>query len=424
MVFQPRNRCLVQARPVYDLSDVSCLVTGTGSITNADDFAPSLVSRLRKLVGGGSEYIALHEPEFAGEEWQLVKQCLDTGWVSTAGEFVTRFERELAGRCETEHCVAVVNGTAALHLALVIADVEPGDEVIVPALTFVATANAVHYAGATPHLVDSAFDTLGVDPEKLAEHLAEICERRDGATYNTRTGKRLAAIIPMHTFGHPVDMDPLLSVAEEFGLTVIEDAAEALGSNYKNRPCGSIGKLGVLSFNGNKVVTTGGGGAVVTNDPELAGKARHLSTTAKLPHRWAFNHDQVGFNYRMPNINAALGCAQLDQLDSFLSRKRQLAQHYADGLADFPGLAVVQEPGFAKSNYWLNAVLLDDDHAGLRDTILDQANEAGLMCRPAWTPMHELPMHKDVPRAALPVAAAIHARLINLPSSARLAEMS
>jgi perosamine synthetase len=382
--------------------------------------AQTFVSRLRTLARGGADFVPLHEPEFAGAEWDLVKDCLDSGWVSSVGKYVDRFETEIANRCGVRHGVAVVNGSAALHAALIVTGVRPADEVIVPALTFVATANAVTHAGAVPHFIDSAMDTLGVDPKALRLHLVAIADRSGGVTINAKTGRRIAAIMPMHVFGHPVDMDGLLAVAADFALPVIEDAAEALGSLYKSKPCGGLGRIGALSFNGNKIITTGGGGAIVTDDPDLALRAKHLTTTAKMPHKWAFLHDEVGYNYRLPNINAALGCAQLARLDDFLIRKRRLAERYAAGFADCEGLTVVREPAFGTSNYWLNAVMLDEDRAGERDTLLAAANDAGLMCRPAWMLMHRLPMYRNCPRAPLPVAEAIEARLINIPSSAKL----
>lgn len=383
-------------------------------------FAQIFTDRLRELTGGGSAFVSLHEPEFAGAEWELVKDCLDSGWVSSVGKYVDRFEAEIAARCGAKHGVAVVNGTAALHVSMIVIGVQPGDEVIVPALTFVATANAVAHTGAVPHFVDSAMNTLGIDPVALRSHLARIAERSGRGTVNAETGRRIAAIVPMHAFGHPVDMDALLSVAADFELPVIEDAAESLGSLYKGRPCGGLARIGALSFNGNKIITTGGGGAVVTNDPVLARRAKHLTTTAKVQHRWAFIHDEVGYNYRLPNINAALGCAQLSRLDEMLSRKRQLAARYIEGFEAFDGLSAVREPTFAHSNYWLNAVMLDADRADERDALLATANDAGIMCRPAWSLMHRLPMYQVCPRAPLPVAEAIEARLINIPSSAKL----
>lgn len=381
-----------------------------------------VLASLRRVLGDGDERVSLHEPCFAGHEWDYVKECLDTGWVSSVGKFVDGFEEHLARTCGVRHAVAVVNGTAALHTALLVAGVRSDDEVIVPALTFVATANAVSHCGAVPHFADSAELTLGLDPIRLAGHLERVAERKAGVCFNRETGRRLAAVVPMHVFGHPVDMDPLLQVAEHFGLAVVEDAAEALGSTYRGRPAGSLGRLAALSFNGNKILTTGGGGAILTDDPELARRAKHLTTTAKLPHRWAFEHDCIAFNYRLPNLNAALGCAQLEQLPGFLAAKRRLAAAYVQAFAGMPGVRVVTEPPFAASNYWLNALLLDEHDAVRRDELLALTNDHGIMTRPAWRLMHHLPMYANCPRMDLRVAESLERRLINLPSSAKLGD--
>lgn len=383
-------------------------------------FRTDVVRTLRSVLRDPEEFVPLHAPEFAGEEWTFIKDCLDTGWVSSVGKYVDRFESEVAQACHAEHGVAVVNGTAALHVAMLVAGVRFEDEVLIPALTFVATANAVRHAGAIPHLVDSSRETLGMDPRALERHLAVVADHSNGEVFNRRTGRRIAAILPMHVFGHPIDMDGLARVAESHGLPIIEDAAEALGSEYQGRRCGSLGRIGTLSFNGNKIVTTGGGGAIVTDDPELAAHARHLTTTAKVPHRWAFVHDEVAFNYRLPNLNAALGCAQLAQLDQRLERKRRLAQRYIDGFVELQGARVFTEPAGCRSNYWLNTLQLDLDYVGARDALLDELNDAGLMCRPVWRLMHRLRMYADCPRADLAVAEELEARLVSLPSSANL----
>ena len=287
-----------------------------------------LVAALRQTLGPAP--VALHEPVFAGREWEYVRSCLDSGWVSSAGAFVDRFERELAAYLGARHVIAVVNGTAALHVALLLAGVRPGDEVLIPSLTFIATANAVAYCGALPHFVDCDVETLGLDPSRLNSYLAEIAEVVDGTCRNRRTGARIAGVVPVHIFGHPVAMDALGEVAARYRLPLIEDATEAIGSRYRGRAAGTIGLMGTLSFNGNKTITTGGGGALITNDDALAQHARHLTTTAKTPHRWLYLHDEIGFNYRLPNLNAALGCAQLEELDGFIARKRRLATLYAE----------------------------------------------------------------------------------------------
>jgi perosamine synthetase len=379
------------------------------------------LAALRSALPADGASAPLHRPVFAGREWDYLRECLDSSYVSSVGAFVTRFERQMAEIAGTEHAIAVVNGTAALHVCLLLSGVAAGDEVLAPALTFVATANAIAYCGAVPHFVDSDPATLGIDPGRLAEHLREIAAPRGEGVINTRTGRRIKAIVPMHVFGHPVDMAPLLALAEEWGLAVIEDATESLGSRYKGRPTGSLSRLAAFSFNGNKIVTTGGGGAITTSDPALAEAAKHLTTTAKLPHPWAFVHDRVGFNYRMPNLNAALGCAQLEQLPDFLAAKRQLAERYRRALAGLTGVSFFAEPPFARSNYWLNAIMLDEEAAAEREHLLQRCNEEGLMCRPVWTLMHRLPMYADCPRMTLPVAESIERRLINLPSGAGLA---
>ncbi|MCX6027641.1 MAG: LegC family aminotransferase [Chloroflexi bacterium] len=376
---------------------------------------------VRDVLGTSASRIALHEPEFGATEAALVQDCLDSTFVSTVGEYVERFEGMLAAYTGAKHAVAVVNGTAALQVALELAGVQPGDEVLVPTLSFVATANAVAHCRAVPHFVDSDFDSMGMGPGVLGEHLATIAERTPQGIRNRRTGRRLAAIVPMHAFGHPVDMAALLAVAERYGLPVIEDAAESLGSTYHGRHMGTFGVMGTLSFNGNKIVTTGGGGAILTNCAELALRAKHVTTTAKRAHRWEFFHDEVAWNYRLPNLNAALGCAQMERLPDFVERKRALAKRYQAAFADQPRVHFVAEPARCRSNYWLNTVRLDAVDVTVRDRVLATLNDAGYQSRPVWTLLHELPMFAESPRAPLPVATRLAASLINLPSSAKLA---
>ncbi len=385
-------------------------------------FDPAAVmAALRAVLPAGDGPVPLHEPWLGTRAWDCVRDALDSGWVSSCGPYVDRFEDGLAERLEVGHVVACVNGTAALHICLLLAGVSPGDEVVVPALTFVATANAVSHCGAVPHLADCQGTTLGLDPEKLADHLAETLEPAGGGAWrNRRSGRRLAAIVPVHIFGHPVDMDPLLELAARYGLPVVEDAAEALGRRYTGRAAGALGQTAALSFNGNKIITTGGGGAVVTRDPTLAARARHLTTTAKLPHPWESRHDEVAYNYRLPNLNAALGYAQLADLADFLAAKRALAARYQARFADVAGTSIFVEPPFAESNYWLNALLLDPEAADQRDSLLATMHEAGVLARPAWTLLHRLPMYGDCPRTDLSVAEDLERRLINLPSSAAL----
>lgn len=384
------------------------------------DIAP-ILSAVREVLADVPRPIALHEPSFGGREQEYVTECIRTGWVSSVGAFVDRFEEDLARYTGARHAILTVNGTAALHIALLMAGVRPDDEVIIPALTFVATANAVRYCAAVPHFADSDERTLGIDPSKLATHLSRIAELHGGRCTNRETGRRIAAVVPMHTFGHPVDMDPLLELCRQYELPIVEDAAESLGSRYAGRHTGSMGLLGVLSFNGNKIVTTGGGGAVLTNDAALARATKHATTTAKVLHPWEFRHDQVGYNYRMPNLNAALGCAQLERLPVFLKAKRALALRYADAFAGVPGVLLFSECPGVTSNYWLNVLILDHEHAEARDRIIEAFHAEGIHVRPAWTPMPRLPMYESCPAMNLATAESLFARMINLPSSAHLA---
>lgn len=377
-----------------------------------------IVQAISSVVGNGP--LALHEPRFQGNEWIYLKECLDSTFVSSVGKFVDLFEDALAAFTGAKRAVAVVNGTAALHVSLRLAGVEAGDEVLLPALTFIATANAVAYCQATPHFVDSEMNSFGMDAHALREYLSNTTEMRGGHCINRSTGRVIRAMVPMHTFGHPVDIEALLAVAHDFRLQLIEDAAESLGSTVGGRYTGTFGLMGTLSFNGNKTITTGGGGAILTNDVELGKRAKHLTTTAKVPHRWNFVHDEVGYNYRLPNLNAALGCAQIEQLPGFLIEKRRLFAAYQASFANVDGVRLVAEPAGCHSNYWLQTLLLDESLADQRDAILSVTNDAGLMTRPVWALMHQLSMHKNSPKTPLPVAESLARRLINIPSSSGL----
>ncbi|NTZ20261.1 LegC family aminotransferase [Paenibacillus sp. JMULE4] len=381
----------------------------------------NVIDALRKVLPTERK-ISLHEPHFNGNEWTYVKECLDTGWVSSVGKYVDEFEFKLAEFTGAQKVVAVVNGTAALHIALKLLGVEQNDEVLLPALTFIATANAVQYCNAIPHFIDSEEKTLGIDPRKLSDYLNEVSLIKDGVCINKITGNRIKAVIAMHTFGHPVDLDPLIDVCQRYKLELIEDAAESLGSFYKKRHTGTFGKIATISFNGNKVITTGGGGAILTNDINLGKMAKHLTTTAKVAHKWEFFHDQIGYNYRLPNINAALGCAQLEQLPSFIEKKRKLALMYRAEFSGMDGISFFTEPEFARSNYWLNALVLDSENAIYRDELLEKTNNLGIMTRPAWTTMHKLPMFQNCPRMDLSTAESLESRLINIPSSSFLGD--
>ena len=389
-------------------------------MTTSNPSKQEFLAVLKSVLGeSGSSPIALHEPNIGQRENELVSKCLASGWVSSVGEYISEFEQGLAKFTNSKHAIAVVNGTAALHLALHSVGVKPGDEVLVPTLSFVATANAVSHCGAIPHFVDSDPETLGLDPFALREHLRANASLRDGELHNTSTGRRISAVVPMHTFGHPMQIEALIDVAKEFNLVVVEDAAESIGSYVGTTHTGTFGRCGSLSFNGNKTITTGGGGAILTNDSGLAQRIRHLATTAKMPHDYEYIHDAVAFNYRMPNINAALGCAQLSRLDDFLSAKRVLAEKYSEGFSSARSMQFVAEPHGTTSNYWLNTIRLNKPDLSLRDELLVAARASGYMCRPAWNLLHTLPMYESSPRAKLPVAQNLWQSLINIPSSAR-----
>ena len=391
---------------------------GPGSYESAQE----ILSTLDGMFSDRGAFLALHEPEFNKHSEELVLECIRSSFVSSIGSFVTQFETCLAETCGVKHAVAMVNGTAALEVGLRVVGVKAGSEVLVPSLTFVATPNAVSHLGAIPHFVDANEFSLSIDPDALMRHLSKIGRLKEGTLWNKVSDRPISAIVPVHIFGHPAEMGRILEIANHFEIPVVEDAAEALGSLYQDRPCGSLGRLGALSFNGNKIITTGGGGAVVTDNASYAELARHLSTTAKVPHDWAFNHDEIGYNYRMPNINAALGLSQLTELEDRIAKKRRVAEAYVERFANFQNLNVVTEPKCGRSNYWLNAMLLEPNFAVDREPILQTLNNAGFMARPAWTPMHQLGIYRTAPQAALPQTNELAARIINLPSSAKLAE--
>ncbi|MFB2517405.1 LegC family aminotransferase [Lysinibacillus sp. OTC-L20] len=370
------------------------------------------VENIKKLYG--KDFVALHEPTFNEKEVDYVTDCVKTGWVSSVGSYVTRFEEDLAKFVGVKRAVAVVNGTAALHIALKIVGVEANDEVLMPSLTFIATANAVSYLQAVPHFVDVNEETLGVDPLKLEAYLMEMAELRNGELYNKQTNRRIKALVPMHTFGHPCMMDELVVLCEKYKLVLVEDAAESLGSYYKGQHTGTFGKVSAMSFNGNKIITTGGGGAILTDNETLADYAKHLTTTAKVPHRWEFIHDEIGYNYRMPNINAALGCAQLEKLPEFIKKKQRLVAFYEKQIAKFEGIRLVKEPIGTKSNYWLQTIIMNEQYN--RDEVLNFLNEQGVMSRPIWTPIHELEMYRKCPRMNLNITMILKKKIVNIPS--------
>lgn len=374
---------------------------------------------IKDVIRHDGSFAPLHEPRFSGRENDYVRDCIDSGWVSSVGSYVDRFEVELAARFEMPYAIAVMNGTAALHMCLMLAGVERGDEVLMPALTFIATANAVSYIGAIPYFCDSDERSLGIDAAKLEAHLHEIAVVRNGVCTNKQTGRVIRALVPMHCFGHPSDMDALAEVAARWQIALVEDAAESIGALYKGKPTGRHGLLSAVSFNGNKIMTTGGGGAILTSDEALARRAKHLTTTAKRPHPYEFYHDEVGYNYRMPNLNAALGVAQLEQLDEFLAAKQRLADRYRIAFEGFPGARVFKDAEYAQSNNWLVALILDEADLPVRDAFLELSNKAGVMTRPVWTLMHHLAIFKDCPRMDLAIAENLEGRIVNLPSSVK-----
>lgn len=364
-----------------------------------------------------NDFISLHEPRFISNEKKYVMDTIDSTFVSSIGAYVTKLEEKVAEYMGVSYAIATVNGTAALHTALLLADVKHDDEVITQSMTFVATCNAIHYCGAEPIFIDVELQTLGMSPEKLEDFLEENAEILDeGCCRNKKTGKTIKACVPMHTFGHPVRIDEIKRICDKFCIQLIEDAAESLGSTYKRKHTGLFGKIAAVSFNGNKVITTGGGGMIVTNDAELANRARHITTTAKKDNVKSFEHDEIGYNYRMPNINAALGCAQMEQIDNYVSNKRQLSGQYSDWCKrnDFK---FVTEPENARSNYWLNSIILDTRKD--LDNFITYTNDHRVMTRSIWTPMHNLPMFRHCQRDDLKTTVWLADRLVSIPSSVR-----
>lgn len=391
------------------------------NIHDTGAFVQSVISSIRTVTG--DEAIGLHEPEFDGNELEYVKECIDSNFVSSVGKFVDKFERELEAYTGAKHAIAVSNGTSALHISLLLAGVEPEDEVLIPALTFVATANAVVYCGAKPHFVDSEISSLGIDPVKLRSYLESTTTKIAGQCRNRVTGRVIRAIVPMHTFGHPSRISELLDICDDFNIIMVEDAAESLGSFYSDKHTGTFGLLGTLSFNGNKTITTGGGGAILTDDSNLAKRAKHLTTTAKEPHRWRHVHDEIGYNYRLPNLNAALGCAQLERIENKIARKRKLFELYQLAFRKVSGVSMIQEPLGSRSNYWLQSFLIDSQFSSTRDEILDQCNMQGISTRPVWDLLTTLKPYTDFPSMEISQASEVSTRLINLPSSPQLVKV-
>ena len=363
------------------------------------------------------EFIPLHEPRFIGNEKKYLNDCIDSTFVSSVGKYVDIFEKEFAKIVGSKYAIATVNGTAALHISLLLAGVKRDDEVITQPLTFIATCNAISYIGAKPIFVDVDLDTMGLSPLSLHSFLEQNCEIKENQCINKTTGKIIKACIPMHTFGHPCGIEAIKDICDKWHITLVEDAAESLGSYYKEKHTGTFGKVGAFSFNGNKIITSGGGGVIVTDDEVLAKRAKHITTTAKIPHPYEYVHDEIGYNYRLPNLNAALLVAQLEQLDVFLKSKRGLAIKYKEFFSNHD-IRFIEEPKDSKSNYWLQAVLLDDKTK--RDEFLEFSNKNGVMTRPIWRLMNELEMFKDCQKTDLKNATYLEERVVNIPSSVRV----
>lgn len=360
------------------------------------------------------EFIALHEPRFIGNEKKYLNDCIDSTFVSSVGKYVDRFEKEFASFVGAKYAIATVNGTAALHISLILANVKKDDEVITQPLTFIATCNAISYIGAKPVFVDVDLDTMGLSPESLNFFLEANCEIINNQCINKTTNKIIKACVPMHTFGHPCKIEEIKEICDIWNITLVEDAAESLGSFYKDKHTGTFGKVSAFSFNGNKIITSGGGGVIVTDDEQIAKRAKHITTTAKIPHPYEYVHDEIAYNYRLPNINAALLVAQMENLEKFLESKRELASTY-EKFFKTSNIDFIKEPKDSKSNYWLQAVLLND--LKQRDEFLEFTNKSGVMTRPIWRLMNELEMYKDCQKDELKNAKYLEQRVVNIPSS-------
>ncbi|MCD8177159.1 MAG: LegC family aminotransferase [Tannerellaceae bacterium] len=378
----------------------------------------SIVNFIRHIFNEQEEFIPLHAPVFVGNEKKYLNDCIDSTFVSSVGKYVDQFEDKVAEFTGASKAVVCVNGTNALHLAMLLIGVEREDEILTQALTFVATCNAISYIGAHPVFLDVDLNTLGLSPVAVRDWLDNNAIIKEGQCYNKKTGRRIKACIPMHTFGHPMMIDELIDICNKYNIVVIEDAAESLGSFYKGKHTGTFGKIGAISFNGNKTITTGGGGMLLFQDKELGLRAKHLTTQAKIPHRWEFMHDEIGYNYRMPNINAALGCAQLENLERFVTDKRETATLYKDFFRNIEGVEFFTEPDHCYSNYWLNTLIFKDKKA--QQEFLKYTNNNGVMTRPVWQLMNKLIMFKDCQTDSLKNTEWLEQRIVNIPSSVRL----
>ena len=370
-----------------------------------------------KELYGNQEFTPLAVPKFIGNEKKYLNECIDTTFVSSVGQFVDRFEKDMAAYTGAKRAVVCVSGTNALHMAMMLVGVDRDDEVLTQALTFIATCNAISYIGAHPVFIDVDKSTMGLSPDAVKAWLAQNGEIKNGQCYDKQTGRRVKACVPMHTFGHPVRIEELATICAEWNIELVEDAAESIGSKYKGNHTGLFGKVGALSFNGNKTITTGGGGMLLFMDEELGALAKHLTTQAKVPHRWEFKHDHIGYNYRMPNINAALGCAQLEHLDEYIADKRATAVAYAEYFKNIDGIDFFVEPENSFSNYWLNVVILPDHDKQLE--FLQETNDNGVMTRPIWEIMNRLPMFEHCQHDSLENTVWFADRVVNIPSSVR-----
>jgi len=364
---------------------------------------------------GTTDPIPLHSPQFGGNEKKYLLEVIDSTFVSSVGQFVNQFEKKVAEYTGAKYAIATVNGTAALHMALKLAGVEEESEVITQSFTFVATCNAIRYCGAKPLFIDVDKSTLGLSAESLDEFLQQNTEiRDDGNCWNRETNRKISACLPMHSFGFPVEINKIAKICNQYNIPLIEDAAESLGSYCESSHTGTLGKLSALSFNGNKIITTGGGGMILTNDRQLAKKAKHITTTSKVPHKWKFNHDEIGYNYRLPNLNAALGVAQMELLPEYLKSKRETAQQYQKW-GEEHGIEFIKEQPKTKANYWLNTAVMYDKKQ--KDQFLEETNRQNVMTRPAWTPMHKLDMNRDCQYGDMGNTEWLYDRVVNLPSS-------
>lgn len=385
---------------------------------STSSLANEVLTVLQQVVGEKNK--ALHEPLFRSEDQQSLMECLKSGYVSTVSNYSTEFEREIAKFTGAKNVVALINGTAALHLALLGIGAKDDKEILVPSLSFAATVNAIRYTGAIPHFVEIESDALTIDVDKLSNYLRRTMIRKGGMTINRFTSRQVIALLPMHTFGHSSRIDELLALAEEFNLQLVEDAAESLGTLYKGKHTGTFGRVGILSFNGNKIVTAGGGGAVLSEDDDLIALIRHISRTAKVQHAWEYFHDQLGYNFRLPGLNAALGLSQMSDLNNKVLLKRHLYSKYDEAFASIRGVKILKEPQYSYSNYWLQTLLLDKADLNLRNEILAVCTNEGYGLRPAWYPLHKLPYLNQFPSMNLEVTENLYSRIINLPSSPQI----